>query len=139
MIDLSLPELALIGVVALLVLGPERLPGAARTAGALLRRAQRSWSGLRADIERELAADEFKRQLHDTRKELAVDQLRQDLEAARDDVVRGLDPGIRPPSAPLPTPAPPPAPADGQAGVADRPAASDSAPDPAPGADHGRP
>lgn len=100
MVDLSLPELALIGVVALLVLGPERLPGAARTAGALLRRAQRSWSGLRADIERELAADEFKRQIHDTRKELAVDQLRQDLEAARDDVVRGLDPGLRPPTAP---------------------------------------
>jgi sec-independent protein translocase protein TatB len=136
MIDLSLPELALIGVVALLVLGPERLPGAARTAGALLRRAQRSWSGLRADIERELAADEFKRQLQDTGKELAVDQLRQDLEAARDDVVRGLDPGIRPPAAPLPpaTPLPPPAEGTGDAGAA----ASASATSPETGTDHGR-
>jgi sec-independent protein translocase protein TatB len=122
MIDLSLPELALIGVVALLVLGPERLPGAARTAGAMLRRAQRSWSGLRADIERELAADEFKRQLQDTRTELAVDQLRQNLESARDDVVRGLDPGIRPPGV-----APPPPAAIGEPAAGANPAAVDRA------------
>jgi sec-independent protein translocase protein TatB len=137
MIDLSLPELALIGVVALLVLGPERLPGAARTAGALLRRAQRSWSGLRADIERELAADEFKRQLDDTRKELAVDQLRQDLESARDDVVRGLDPGIRPPSAPLP--AVPRAAEAPEAGSGADPGPADATPGPTRGADDGRP
>lgn len=91
MFNLSMPELALIGVVALLVLGPERLPGAARTAGALLRRAQRSWSGLRADIERELAADELKRQLKQTRDELGMDQLEQDLRSAGDDIQRDLD------------------------------------------------
>jgi sec-independent protein translocase protein TatB len=137
MIDLSLPELALIGMVALLVLGPERLPGAARTAGALLRRAQRSWSGLRADIERELAADEFKRQLDDTRRELAVDQLRQDLETARDDVVRGLDPGIRPPTAPLPAPGGH-TPAGGDAAAAGEPATPPTPPGRASGADDGR-
>jgi len=70
--DLSLPELVVIAVVALLVLGPKRLPGAARTAGALLRRAQRSWAGLRHDIERELAADELKRQLDATQRELVA-------------------------------------------------------------------
>lgn len=72
MFDLSLPELVVIAVVALLVLGPKRLPQAARTGGALLRRAQRSWAGLRQDIERELAADELKRQLDATQQELAA-------------------------------------------------------------------
>lgn len=72
MFDLSLPELVVIALVALLVLGPRRLPQAARTAGALLRRAQRSWAGLRQEIERELAADELKRQLDATQQELAA-------------------------------------------------------------------
>ncbi len=63
MFGLSFPELAVIAVVALVVLGPERLPKAARTAGALLRKARSSWSSVKSDIERELAADEIKRSL----------------------------------------------------------------------------
>ena len=96
MFDLSLPELAVIGVIALLVLGPDRLPGAARTVGALIRRAQRSWSGLRADIERELAADELKRQLKDTRQQIGANDIRRDLENARQAIARDLDPGATP-------------------------------------------
>lgn len=92
MFNLSLPELAVIGVIALLILGPERLPGAARTAGALLRRAQRSWSGLRADIERELAADEMKRQLKQARDELDTARLQRELEEAGRSITRDLDP-----------------------------------------------
>jgi sec-independent protein translocase protein TatB len=53
-------------VVALLVLGPERLPGAARTAGALLRKARQSWQSVRVEIERELAAEELKRSMKET-------------------------------------------------------------------------
>lgn len=90
MFDLSLPELAVIAVVALLVLGPKRLPGAARTAGALVRRAQRSWSGLRADIERELAADELKRELKRTGEDLNVGSLRDDLARTRRSIERDL-------------------------------------------------
>ena len=66
MFDLSFAELALIAVVALLVLGPERLPGVARTAGALLRRLRNSWQGVRSEIERELAAEDIKRSIRDT-------------------------------------------------------------------------
>lgn len=65
MFSLSFPELAMIALVALLVLGPERLPGAARTAGALLRKARNSWNSVKTDIERELAADEITRSLKD--------------------------------------------------------------------------
>ncbi len=64
MFDLGFSELFLIGVIALLVLGPERLPKAARTVGALLRRARSSYMSLKSDIERELAADELKRSIN---------------------------------------------------------------------------
>ena len=66
MFDVGMGEIGLIAVVALLVLGPERLPGAARTAGALLRKARQSWQSVRAEIERELAADELKRNIKKT-------------------------------------------------------------------------
>lgn len=98
MFDLSLPELAVIAVVALLVLGPKRLPGAARTAGALIRRMQRSWSGLRADIERELAADDLKREFKRTGDELNVDALRDDLMRTR----RGIEQQLADPPADAP-------------------------------------
>lgn len=66
MFDVSLVELAVIALVALLVLGPERLPRAARTVGLYVRKAKQSWYAVRADIERELAADELKRSLKRT-------------------------------------------------------------------------
>jgi sec-independent protein translocase protein TatB len=64
MFGISFGELALIALVALLVLGPERLPGAARTAGLWVGRIKRSFNAIRQDIERELGADEIRRQLH---------------------------------------------------------------------------
>ncbi|SRR5690606_13710029 len=96
MLDLSLPELAVIAVVALLVLGPDRLPGAARTAGALLRRMQRSWASLRADIERELATDDLRRELKRTGQALEMDRLRDELARTRQEVERDLAGGIPP-------------------------------------------
>lgn len=66
MFDVGFGELLLIAVVALLVLGPERLPGAARTLGALLRRVRDGWSNVRSEVERELHADELKRSLRET-------------------------------------------------------------------------
>jgi sec-independent protein translocase protein TatB len=79
MFDIGFGEVGLIAIVALLVLGPERLPGAARTAGALLRRARQSWQSVQQEIERELAAEELKRNLQRTAAE--VDP-RADLDAA---------------------------------------------------------
>ena len=59
-------ELGLVALVALLVLGPERLPKAARFAGLWVRRARAQWFSVKAELERELAADELKRSLADT-------------------------------------------------------------------------
>ncbi|WP_176509779.1 MULTISPECIES: Sec-independent protein translocase protein TatB [Pseudomonas] len=54
MFEVGFSELLLVGVVALLVLGPERLPVAARTLGRGLGQARRAMNGLRAQMEREL-------------------------------------------------------------------------------------
>lgn len=64
MFDVGFSELILIAVVALLVLGPERLPGAARTVGALLRRARASFESVKAEVEREVRDEELKRVLN---------------------------------------------------------------------------
>jgi len=63
MFDIGFWELTVIGVVALLVIGPERLPRVARTAGLWVGRARRFVSSVKADIDRELAADELKKTL----------------------------------------------------------------------------
>ena len=60
MFDFSFPELVVIMVVALIVIGPERLPKVARTMGHLWGRARRYVNGVKADIERDMAVDEFR-------------------------------------------------------------------------------
>ena len=60
MFDVGLTELMVIAVVALVVIGPERLPKVARTAGLLLGRLQRYVGDVKADINREIQLDELK-------------------------------------------------------------------------------
>ena len=64
MFDIGFSELLLVGLVALLVLGPERLPVAARMAGLWIGRLKRSFNSIKNEVERELGADEIRRQLH---------------------------------------------------------------------------
>jgi sec-independent protein translocase protein TatB len=61
MIEISLGKMVLLALIALIVLGPEKLPGAARTAGALLRRVRSGWDNVRSEVERELEIEEIKR------------------------------------------------------------------------------
>lgn len=61
MLDLGLTKMALIGVVALVVLGPERLPRVARMAGALFGRAQRYINDVKSEVTREIELDELRR------------------------------------------------------------------------------
>jgi sec-independent protein translocase protein TatB len=63
MFDIGFFELILISVVALLVLGPEKLPGAIRTVTLWIGRLRRSFNTIKQDIEREVGADEIRRQL----------------------------------------------------------------------------
>ena len=65
MIEISFGKLLLLAIIALIVLGPEKLPHAARTAGALLRRVRTGWDSVRAEVEREVQAEEIKRNLRE--------------------------------------------------------------------------
>lgn len=60
MFDIGFSEILAVGAVALVVIGPERMPGVARTAGALFGRAQRYVNDLKADIQKEMDLDELK-------------------------------------------------------------------------------
>ena len=60
MIDLGLSKLAIIGVVALVVIGPEKLPKVARMAGSLYGRAQRYLNEVKSEVSREIELDELK-------------------------------------------------------------------------------
>jgi sec-independent protein translocase protein TatB len=72
MIDLGLSKLAMIGVVALVVIGPEKLPRVARMAGTLYGRAQRYINQVKAEVGREIELDEL-RQMHKDVKQAASD------------------------------------------------------------------
>ncbi|RPE80206.1 Sec-independent protein translocase protein TatB [Vulcaniibacterium tengchongense] len=86
MFDIGFSELLLIALVALVVLGPERLPKAARFAGLWVRRARAQWHSVKAELEHELAADELKRSLQQTEAQLreAQEELRSGLNEARE-------------------------------------------------------
>lgn len=114
MFDIGFWELALIGVVALLVVGPERLPGLARTTGLYVRKVRRFVASVRSDIEQELRAEELKRLLDEGRQfqdlGQSLEQTRTTLaEAQRDLSASALDEKPSPATAPSQprTPTPP--------------------------------
>ena len=72
MIDLGISKLALIGAVALIVIGPEKLPRVARTVGMLLGKAQRYVNDVKAEVNRSMDLDEL-RKMKDTVQEAARD------------------------------------------------------------------
>ena len=70
MFDMGFTEMMLIGIVALIVIGPERLPGVARTAGKYIGRLKRFVTSVKADVEQELRADELRDILAQQQEEL---------------------------------------------------------------------
>jgi len=73
MFDISFPELVVVCVIALLVMGPERMPGALRTLGLWVGRISRTFNTMKTEIEREIGMDEIRRQLHN---EAVMDQIK---------------------------------------------------------------
>ena len=71
MFDMGFTEMMLIGIVALVVIGPERLPGVARTAGKYFTRLRNFMMNVRADVESELKADELREMLKKQQEELS--------------------------------------------------------------------
>ncbi|MCB1770462.1 MAG: twin-arginine translocase subunit TatB [Candidatus Competibacteraceae bacterium] len=113
MFEIGFWELALIGVVAMIVVGPERLPGLARTAGLWLGKARRMVAEVKAEVDRELHLEEIKQSLreqghlaeiNDIKKDLTnrVKEIQDDLQAEFDDP--GPPPGWRPGAVSAPPP-----------------------------------
>lgn len=86
MLDIGFLELMLIGVVALLVLGPERLPKAARTAGLWIGKIKRTVSGMQREISAQLEAEELRQKLNEQQKKLddSLKKAKQDVESIAD-------------------------------------------------------
>ncbi|MGI9328067.1 MAG: Sec-independent protein translocase protein TatB [Pseudomonadales bacterium] len=83
MFDIGFPELMIVAVVMLLVLGPERLPETLRMLGLWLGRLRRSFNSVKTEIEKEIGMDEIKRQLHN---EAIMDEMKRLESEVRDSV-----------------------------------------------------
>ena len=90
MFDFSLGEMLVVALVALVVLGPERLPKAARFTGLWVRKARAQWHSMKSELEQELASEELRRSLHETQQALRNTEAQ--LREATEDVPRALDP-----------------------------------------------
>lgn len=102
MFDIGASELLVLAVIALIVLGPERLPKAARFAGLWVRRARAQWYSVKSELERELAAEELQRSLREGREAMrdiqseirsADTDLRREFDAMRQEVDSAVDAG----------------------------------------------
>lgn len=82
MLDIGFPELLLVTLVILLVFGPERLPEVLRTLGGWIGQARRSFTSLKTEIEREIGADEIRRDLHNARILEEADKVREEIKHA---------------------------------------------------------
>jgi sec-independent protein translocase protein TatB len=87
--DIAFSEIVVIGVVALVVIGPERLPKVARTLGHMFGRLQRYVNDVKADISREMELDELRKLKSE------VQSAARDLESSVTGAVRGVETGMR--------------------------------------------
>jgi sec-independent protein translocase protein TatB len=84
MFDVGFWEILLILILALVVIGPERLPSAARKAGYFVGKARRYIEGVRSEVESELDVNEFKRMLHN--QEVQINELQEQVKSGVNDV-----------------------------------------------------
>ncbi|MDD9891539.1 MAG: Sec-independent protein translocase protein TatB [Gammaproteobacteria bacterium] len=85
MFNIHSTEILLILIVALIVIGPERLPAAVKTAGLWIGRFRRSFYKVKAEIERELNTDEIRRQLHNESVLAQIDEAKAKVESVAKD------------------------------------------------------
>jgi sec-independent protein translocase protein TatB len=112
MFDFSFAEMLIVGIVALIVIGPERLPAVARKAGTYIARLRRFVSSVRTDVEREFRTDELQRMLkqqqdelqslkdvvNETRHDADLDSIKQEVEQTVDEVKAEVDTSSAPPT-----------------------------------------
>ncbi|HEV8258374.1 MAG TPA: Sec-independent protein translocase protein TatB [Casimicrobiaceae bacterium] len=89
MFDIGFSEIVVIGVVALIVIGPERLPKVARTLGHMFGRLQRYVNEVKADINREMELDELRKL------QTEVQSAARDIEQSVTQTAREMESGVR--------------------------------------------
>ncbi len=99
--DIGFSEIALLAVLGLLVLGPEKLPKVARTIGGYVRKGRQAWDSVRSEIEAELSAEELKRSLQEPVDEL--NKLRASARKTAEETSKSLEQSVEA----LDTPEPP--------------------------------
>jgi sec-independent protein translocase protein TatB len=93
MFDVGFWELTIIAVVALIVIGPERLPKVARTAGHWIGRGRRFVASVKADIDREIKAEELKQILEEqAQKANPLHEIIEETQEELDVIRRGVEP-----------------------------------------------
>lgn len=85
MFDMGFFELLLIAIVSLVVIGPERLPETVRTVSLWIGRLKRSLRETRSEIEKQIGADEIRRQLHN-------EEVMRNLEATKREIEQVIEP-----------------------------------------------
>ena len=133
MFDIGFSELLVIAIVALIVIGPQRLPKVARTLGHLFGRMQRYVNDVKADIAREMELDELKKlqsSMEDTARSMrdSVQQGISETESELNKVAQSAQPKIDPYDNPFADPPPSAPPASPQAELPLDPAAQPPAP-----------
>jgi sec-independent protein translocase protein TatB len=83
--DIGFSEILLIAIVALIVVGPERLPGLARKAGKLVGRGRRFVQSVRDDINQEIAADELKKIIDEQKQSAGIHEIIEETKEAVDE------------------------------------------------------
>jgi len=97
MFDIGLSEILIIAIVALVVLGPERLPKAARLAGFWVRKARAQWYTVKAELESEMADEELKNSLKESMADLQQtlsahqESLQQEMRAIDSDIQQTIN------------------------------------------------
>ena len=91
MFDIGFPELLIVSVVALLVLGPERLPEALRTLSLWIARMRRSFLNVKAEIEREIGADEIRREIYNEQVLEQSSRFKGEIQSIVDDLNQPID------------------------------------------------
>jgi sec-independent protein translocase protein TatB len=86
MFDVGFSEILLCAIVALLVLGPEKLPGAVRTASLWIGRFRRAFNDIKSEVEREIGADDIRRQLHNEQVMKKLESGKQQLQALQNEL-----------------------------------------------------
>jgi len=99
MFDVAFSELVVIGIVALIVIGPEKLPKVARTLGLLAGRVQRYVASVKSDIEREIQFEDLKKIQEDIRQESqhaynALNQIQSDTNKSIQEVHQSIAGGL---------------------------------------------